>query len=155
VWAIVIIILLAILLGVYFWSGQEKKPVPQAQAPVTPAVAPAPPPAEPVKETVHFAFNKAILSAEDEAIVKAFSEKVTGKAGQITIEGHTCSIGPDWYNQNLSERRAERVVKLMGTTESGAASVQALGETRPVADNSTSKGRSANRRAELVFTPAR
>ena len=71
VWAIVIILLLAVLLGVYFWTWKEQKPAPQAQAPVAPAVVPAPPPPEPIKETIHFAFQKSRLSAAEQAKVKA------------------------------------------------------------------------------------
>lgn len=153
VWAVVIILLLAILLGVYFWR-QEPQPVQKVQPPAAPAVAPAPPPPAPIKDTVHFAFDKSALSAEEKAKVKAFGEKVSGKAGQITIEGYTCSLGSDWYNERLSRRRAERVAKLLAAPSSGAVKVQGYGKTKPVADNSSGEGRAANRRAEVVFLPA-
>ena len=154
VWAIVIILLLAVLLGVYFWTRKEPQPVQKVQTPVAPAVVPAPPPPEPIKATIHFAFQKSTLSAAEQAKVKALWEKVSSKAGQITIAGHTCNLGSDWYNQRLSERRAERVAKLLAAPDRYAVKVQAYGKTKPVADNSAAEGRAANRRAEVVFTPA-
>jgi len=154
VWAIVIILLLAVLLGSYFWTRKGPKPAPKALATVAPVAVPAPPPPEPIKDTIHFAFDKWVLDAEEQAEVKAFGEKVSGKPGQITIAGHTCNLGSDWYNQRLSERRAERVAKLLAAPDSYAVKVEAYGKTRPIADNSTKEGRAANRRAEVVFTPA-
>ena len=153
VWAIVIILLLAVLLGVYFWTGKETQPVQKAQAPVAPAVVPARPPPEPIKETVRFAFQKSTIAPAKQMKVKALWEKVGGKAGQITIEGHTCNLGSDWYNQRLSERRAERVAKLLAAPDGYAVKVQAYGKPKPIADNSTPEGRAANRRAQVVFIP--
>ena len=149
-----IILLFAVLLGVYFWTGKETQPVQKAQAPVAPAVAPAPPPPEPIKDTVRFAFQESSLAAAERAKVKALWEKVGSKAGQITIVGHTCNLGSDWYNQRLSERRAERVAKLLGAPDRYAVKVEAYGKTKPAADNSTAEGRAANRRAEVIFIPA-
>ena len=151
VWAIVIILLLAVLLGVYFWT---QKPAQKAQTPVAPAVVPAPPPPEPIKETIHFAFQKSTLSAAEQAKVQALWEKVSNKAGQITLEGHTCDLGSDWYNQRLSERRAERVAMLLAAPDRYGVKVEAYGKTKPIEDNGTAEGRAANRRAEVVFTPA-
>ena len=154
VWTIVIILLLAVLLGVYFWTRKEPQPVQKAQPPVAPAVVPAPPPPEPIKDTIHFAFRKSTLSPAEQARVKALWEKVSSKAGQITIAGHTCNLGYDWFNQRLSERRAERVAKLLAAPARYAVKVEAYGKSKPIADNSTAEGRAANRRAEVVFTPA-
>ena len=154
VWAIVIILLLAVLLGVYFWTRKETQPVQKAQTPVAPAAVPAPPPPEPIKDTIHFAFQKSTLSAAEQAKVQALWEKVSNKAGQITLEGHTCNLGSDWYNQRLSERRAERVAKLLAAPDRYAVKVEAYGKTKPIAANGTVEGRAANRRAEVVFTPA-
>ena len=125
-WALVIILLLAVLLGVYFWTRKETQPVQKAQTPVAPAVVPAPPPPEPIKDTIHFAFQKSTLVAAEQAKVKAFWEKVSSRPGQITLEGHTCSLGSDWYNQRLSERRAERVAKLLAAPDGYAVKVPGL-----------------------------
>jgi OOP family OmpA-OmpF porin len=67
------------------------------------------------------------------------------------VEGHTDSVGPDAYNQKLSERRANAVKQVL-TNQYGVQSsrVQSVGygESRPVADNATEAGRAVNRRVE-------
>jgi OOP family OmpA-OmpF porin len=67
------------------------------------------------------------------------------------VEGHTDSVGPDAYNQKLSERRANAVKQVL-TQQYGVESTRVdsvgYGETRPVADNATEEGRAVNRRVE-------
>lgn len=67
----------------------------------------------------------------------------------VDIEGHTDSTGPEDYNQQLSERRAQAVVDLL-VNEHGIPrqrlEAKGYGESQPVADNSTDEGRAANRR---------
>jgi outer membrane protein OmpA-like peptidoglycan-associated protein len=70
---------------------------------------------------------------------------------RLRIEGHTDSRGPVGYNEELSERRAEAVARVL--TSRGVAPRQmmvlGMGEARPVASNDTPDGRSANRRVQL------
>ncbi len=70
----------------------------------------------------------------------------------ITIEGHTDSIGSDSYNLQLSEKRANTVREyLVGQgINSGSVTAHGFGKERPVADNRTPSGRQQNRRVELV-----
>jgi len=72
---------------------------------------------------------------------------------RISIEGHTDSDGDDALNLDLSDQRAAAVkdylVSNFGIDSSRLESV-GLGETVPVADNSTSEGKQENRRVELV-----
>jgi OOP family OmpA-OmpF porin len=67
----------------------------------------------------------------------------------VDVEGHTDSVGPDAYNQALSQRRAKAVVDLL-VNQYGIAPRRlnpvGFGESQPMADNSTSEGRSQNRR---------
>jgi outer membrane protein OmpA-like peptidoglycan-associated protein len=73
---------------------------------------------------------------------------------KLAIEGNTDSIGTDAYNQRLSEQRADAVRSYLaqqGVQES-AMTVAGLGKTRPVAPNTTAKGRQQNRRVELVVS---
>lgn len=73
----------------------------------------------------------------------------------VEVAGHTDSTGSADYNQKLSERRAGSVAQYLegqGLASNRVVTVGA-GETRPVADNSTSQGRQANRRVELTLTP--
>jgi OOP family OmpA-OmpF porin len=68
---------------------------------------------------------------------------------QVDVEGHTDSIGPEDYNQQLSQRRAQAVVDLL-VNEYGipASRLQPVGygENKPVASNDTEEGRAENRR---------
>jgi outer membrane protein OmpA-like peptidoglycan-associated protein len=70
---------------------------------------------------------------------------------RVRIEGHTDSTGDTALNQALSERRAHAVRTVLvsrGVRESQI-TVVGLGETKPVAENSSPDGRAKNRRVEL------
>ena len=73
----------------------------------------------------------------------------------VEVAGHTDSTGTDQYNQGLSERRATSVANYL--TGQGVISERlitlGMGESRPVADNSTVPGRQANRRVEITMVP--
>jgi outer membrane protein OmpA-like peptidoglycan-associated protein len=69
----------------------------------------------------------------------------------ITVAGHTDSIGDANYNQRLSEYRAQSVANYLlsrGVQPFRIGSV-GYGETMPIASNSTEGGRQRNRRVEL------
>ncbi len=70
------------------------------------------------------------------------------------IHGHTCWIGTEKYNQNLSENRAGAVVNYL--VQQGVAgsrlTMKGFGETQPAASNETRQGREANRRVEILLT---
>ncbi|VBB46879.1 putative OmpA/MotB domain protein [uncultured Paludibacter sp.] len=71
--------------------------------------------------------------------------------GKLTVKGNTDNIGPDAYNQGLSERRAETVKDYLvsqGVSESMLSTV-GYGETQPIASNDTAEGRQKNRRVEF------
>ena len=77
------------------------------------------------------------------AFLKRFSDL------QVDVEGHTDSVGPENYNQQLSQRRAQAVVDLLVNQHGISADrLEAVGygESRPVASNDTSEGRAENRR---------
>ena len=73
--------------------------------------------------------------------------------GEIVVEGFTDSVGPDDFNQALSERRAEAVRDALAELGVPPERITArgLGEAFPVADNSTAAGRQLNRRVEIVM----
>ena len=71
------------------------------------------------------------------------------------IEGHTCNIGSDAYNLDLSRRRALSVVDYMVRTfglQREQFEVQGYGKDRPVASNDTEESRQQNRRVVIVNT---
>ncbi|MDO9693314.1 MAG: OmpA family protein [Candidatus Latescibacteria bacterium] len=73
----------------------------------------------------------------------------------IVVEGYTDSQGSDDYNLDLSRRRAEAVRNYLVRSGYPADRILAegIGESRPIADNSTSEGRANNRRVEIVLGP--
>jgi outer membrane protein OmpA-like peptidoglycan-associated protein len=89
-------------------------------------------------------------SLDEVGYVLRRNQKVT-----LQLSGHADSTGSDAYNQKLSERRAMSVRDyLEGRGLSRIRfNIEALGESQPVATNSTSEGRAKNRRVEL--TPSR
>lgn len=76
---------------------------------------------------------------------------------RIRIEGHTDSQGRDSYNLELSERRANSVMRWLVEhgVEAGRLVAQGRGETTPIETNRTRAGRQANRRVEFhIVDPA-
>lgn len=73
----------------------------------------------------------------------------------VAVIGHTDDTGSAGYNQDLSERRAEAVAGVLVREGVAPARVRAsgLGETQPVASNSTPEGRQQNRRVEVIIRP--
>jgi outer membrane protein OmpA-like peptidoglycan-associated protein len=71
---------------------------------------------------------------------------------QITVEGHTDSVGSDADNMRLSQGRADAVRTFLITQGVPTARIRAVGrgESTPVADNKTPEGRANNRRVEIV-----
>lgn len=101
-----------------------------------------------------FPFGSATLSPEGrEALRGLASSFIAPDADYTTIlaEGHTCSIGPEDYNQDLSERRARSVADHLVSlgVRRDAIRVVGYGEDRPIADNATREGRALNRRVEV------
>jgi len=123
------------------------QPLPPAAQPVSEAPAPVR-----VELDVKFDFDKNVVKDGSKADIKAVADFMRAYPKTVTtVEGHTDSVGPDGYNQRLSERRANAVREVL-VNEYGVAAerVDAVGygESRPVADNATKEGRAINRRVE-------
>ena len=74
----------------------------------------------------------------------------------MVIEGHTDSVGRELFNQELSHQRAASVMDYLVSQGLDAGKIESVGrgEHAPIADNATAKGRAANRRIEIIITPA-
>ena len=72
----------------------------------------------------------------------------------VVVEGHTDSIGSEAYNQVLSERRAEAVVRYLSDRGVRSRNLRAVGygKTRPAMENDTAEHRHQNRRIEFRLT---
>ena len=70
------------------------------------------------------------------------------------VRGHTDGKGTADYNQDLSQRRTESVVREMVKQglDPKRLYAQGFGLARPIATNDSEEGRQKNRRVEFVFT---
>ena len=104
-------------------------------------------------EVEEFAFDSAKLTPAMEAALADVASRVTASKGDETLDiiGHTDSTGPEAYNQGLSERRAQAVADFLAGqgVDASRMNVSGMGETSPIADNSTRDGRARNRRVEI------
>ena len=101
---------------------------------------------------VYFDFDKAILKPEGKAeLDKLVSTLNAAKKYEVVVNGHTCSIGTENYNQGLSEKRAQEVVKYLTSKGINNAYVGAkgYGESQPAQPNTSVPNRKLNRRAEF------
>ncbi len=139
----------------YCWVHGADEQVAVVEETVVEEVAvPESEPAEPVRVEldVKFDFDKSVVKQESQGDIKALADFMSQyPATSTVVEGHTDSVGTDAYNQGLSERRANAVrdvlVNQYGVGGDRVSSV-GYGESRPVADNSTSEGRAINCRVE-------
>ena len=105
---------------------------------------------------VTFATNSAQINSgfyevlSSVAVVLNEYEKTT-----IDIVGHTDSVGSEDYNQKLSEDRARSVADYLASQKVLPARIllAGMGETQPIASNSTPEGRAKNRRVNIQLTP--
>ncbi|MCM2357670.1 MAG: OmpA family protein [Geobacteraceae bacterium] len=154
----------------YQFGGEKPAPEKAAEPPPPPVVekaAEAPlepiPAAEPTPERMKYCVSLNIEFDIDKADVRPQYHEEVAKAGDFmkkyptttaVIEGHTDEVGSDEYNMQLSQRRAESVVKFLvekfGIDPSRLAA-KGYGKTMPIADNSTDLGRQKNRRINAVI----
>jgi outer membrane protein OmpA-like peptidoglycan-associated protein len=72
---------------------------------------------------------------------------------RVQIDGFTDSVGPDAYNLDLSQRRAEAVKSALMSRgiDSSRIGTQGYGKAYPMASNADAGGRQLNRRVEIVI----
>ncbi len=107
-----------------------------------------------IMNNVFFEFNKYELlpssSIELNKLVELLDQHPTS---EIEIIGHTDSIGSADYNMTLSMHRAKSVLNYLISNgiDSERLAYNAMGQSQPVAPNSTEQGRAKNRRTEIVI----
>ncbi|MFH1156603.1 MAG: OmpW family outer membrane protein [Pseudomonadota bacterium] len=128
---------------------------PEPPAPVIPAALPTKRP-EPViiDLKILFDFDKTIIKPSYYSQIEDLAQMLAAHPDiNLTIQGHTCNIGSEAYNQKLSLRRAESVKTFLVDRHGvnpDRISVAGYGETRPETDNKTPASRKLNRRAIIV-----
>lgn len=100
---------------------------------------------------VLFDFDRFNIKPEFEGVLTEIAEMITAAQEQVTIEGHTDSVGSAAYNMALGQRRADSVATFLGSQGVPASDMTTVsyGETRPIAPNDTAEGRALNRRVEI------
>jgi OOP family OmpA-OmpF porin len=106
-----------------------------------------------VLEDIRFELNSDIISSDYNGTLNSIADSLKSRPDVVLIEviGHTDSTGDADYNQVLSERRAKAVADYLvgqGVKET-LFTTSGMGESSPIADNSTKEGRAQNRRVEL------
>ena len=105
-------------------------------------------------DKVRFGFDEYDLSDTAKQALDIFVEdlKSRDQSVYIEIQGHTDSTGSEAYNLQLGQRRAEAVRRYLNQRGIPLArmAVISYGMAAPIADNSTSEGRSVNRRVTVV-----
>jgi OOP family OmpA-OmpF porin len=103
-----------------------------------------------IKLKVNFAFDSDVVQEKFFAdlgeladFLKRFDQV------DVSIDGHTDSVGDETYNQQLSQRRSQAVVDMLVNTygiDASRLKAVGFGESDPVATNDTAEGRAENRR---------
>ncbi|MHA7100709.1 OmpA family protein [Roseivirga pacifica] len=117
-----------------------------------------PSPAEKADEVLKLASGQikfALSSDELNATAKAALDKVAALLKQtslkLRIDGYADSTGPEEFNTWISKQRASAVKDYLQSkgVDASRLEVSPMGESNPLADNSTSNGRALNRRVEF------
>lgn len=108
---------------------------------------------------IKFPVGQATLSPENYTLLTKVQQAI-GFFGQpsVIVEGHTDSSGSDQTNKVLSQMRANAVkIYLVANNTLPSELIRAVGygPERPLSSNATPEGRAANRRIDVVITPAR
>jgi OOP family OmpA-OmpF porin len=105
-----------------------------------------------ILDNVLFDFDKTAIKPDGVKILDrlvAFMNENRDK--RVDLEGHTDSVGTDKYNEGLANRRAASVKDYLVKRgiDGSRITTRGFGESKPIADNKTSDGRTKNRRVEV------
>jgi len=106
-------------------------------------------------EETAFKSSKSVLSEDMKEVLDQISETLmTYPNLDAVIKGHTDNIGPEEFNQKLSEERAIAVSTYLMDKgiESSRLEALGLGSYEPIDDNDTIEGQMANRRIDITIS---
>ena len=107
---------------------------------------------------VQFDTGRSTLKSESFGILKQIADIMRRYQDyNLMISGHTDNTGSATANQKLSERRAKACYEYLTTQgiDSGRLNFAGYGESRPISDNNSLRGRGLNRRVEFNLVPSR
>ena len=102
---------------------------------------------------VNFDFDKCTLRTDAVAILDNAVDVLKNNDINVSVEGHTDSVGSDAYNEKLSDCRAKVVLDYLGgngVAQGKITGSKGWGESKPIDTNESAEGRASNRRTELV-----
>jgi OmpA-OmpF porin, OOP family len=105
-------------------------------------------------EPVFFDFDKAEIRSEHYDFLNRLIMVVKGHSDlRVKVIGHTDADGSDTYNDDLSKRRAEVIIKYFAQhgLSSDRLEFDFKGEKQPVDSNNTPEGKQRNRRVDFKF----
>jgi len=108
-----------------------------------------------ITDQVFFQYDRDVILPESFKILDAVASVLLSRdvIEKVQVEGHTDSDGPADYNLDLSQRRAESVVRYLvdkGVKVERLVAV-GFGQSRPIATNRTAAGRAQNRRVQFII----
>ena len=103
--------------------------------------------------SIRFQTGSASIDSGNGKLLGRLAELAQSCPGQLNVQGHTDSQGDAENNQALSLARATAVrdALVMRGIEEDRIAATGFGESRPIADNSTSAGRAKNRRIAITI----
>jgi outer membrane protein OmpA-like peptidoglycan-associated protein len=107
-----------------------------------------------MRDGATFAYGSDALTAEAKQQIDGFFSDLENAEDKVfLVAGHTDSTGPEAYNYELGQKRADSVSRyLVSRRHIDPLRVNSVsyGESTPVADNATREGRNKNRRIEIL-----
>jgi outer membrane protein OmpA-like peptidoglycan-associated protein len=106
-----------------------------------------------ILEGINFESGSAVLEKSSYAEITKLEEMLKEKANiTAKLVGHTDSQGSEASNLTLSKNRAKAVYDVLTNSgiDASRLNYEGMGESSPVADNSSADGRRTNRRTEFI-----
>ena len=138
----------------YRFGGPAQETEQAASAAYVPPPVQAPPSA-PRSYLVFFDFNKSDLTSQAVAIVDTAAKNAgPAKVTQLTVTGHTDTVGSDAYNMRLSRRRAESVATRLEADgiPSSEIEIVAKGKRDLLVPTGDGVREPQNRRVQIVYS---
>ncbi len=104
-------------------------------------------------ETVYFDLNEWKIKPKYRSVLNEVARVLKNNPDVVLgVQGHTCNIWTEDYNEKLSRWRAEAVAKYLRNqgVNSSQLVTKGFGMDRPEASNKTVEGRERNRRVEFI-----
>ena len=106
-----------------------------------------------VTHGITFDIDRATIKPESMGVINEVATFLKSNASiKMEIDGHTDNTGNSPHNMQLSQQRADAVKMQLASmgVDASRLSTKGLGDTKPVADNTSPEGKANNRRVEFV-----